>query len=171
MNYVVAVLPDRTQVEAAHSALTKEGLLDNQIDILGSGYKNAEEYRLLDHNKYTKKGAKRLFSWLVPFGFVAGYTFNFLTDIEILPTASNVVNHILGGLLGAMSGALGAYFVAGGVDLTEGSKHTLPYRNRLDEGKYLIVVKGTEELTHQATDVLRQFEPENIQGYTEPTGA
>ncbi len=49
-----------------------------------------------------------------------------------------------------------------------GSGDALPHRNRLDAGKYLIVVKGPEELMRRATQVLQQFEPENIQGYGEP---
>lgn len=171
MNYLVAVLPDRIQAEAAYSALEQEGLPEQQMDILGRGYKSADEYGLIDPNQQAKKSAKRLSYSLVPFGFVAGYAFNLLTGIEILPAIAPVVNHIIGGLLGAASGALGAYVVGGGVGLTMGSGDALPYRNRLNEGKYLVVVKGTEELTRQATRVLRQFEPENIQGYTETLGA
>ena len=169
MNYLVAVLSDRIQAEAAYTALEKEGLPTNSIDILGQGYKSADEFGLIDPNRQARKGAKRLLYWLVPFGFVAGYAFNYLTGIEILPI-NPVVNHIIGGILGAASGALGAYFVGGGVGLTVGSGDALPYRNRLDAGKYLIIVKGTEELTRQATRILRQFEPENIQGYAEPIG-
>ncbi|PLZ97639.1 hypothetical protein CI594_12515, partial [Fischerella thermalis CCMEE 5196] len=41
------------------------------------------------------------------------------------------------------------------------------YRNRLNEGKYLIVVQGSDSIHRQATRILRQFEPENIQGYKE----
>lgn len=171
MNYLVAVLPDRTQAEAAYSALEKEGLSKSQINILGNGYQSADEYGLIDPNQQALKGAKRLVYWLVPFGFVAGYAFNLLTGIEIFPTIAPIGNHIIGGLLGAASGALGAYLVGGGVGLTVGSGDALPYRNRLNAGKYLIVVKGTEQLIRQATRVLRQFEPENIQGYTEPTSA
>lgn len=171
MNYVVAVLPDRMQAEAAYSALEKEGLPNNQIDILGSGYKSADEYGLIKPEKQAIKGAKRLVYWLIPLGFIAGYTFNFLTEIEIFPEFNAFGNHIMGGLFGAIAGVLGAYFVGGTVGLTEGSGHALPYRNRLNAGKYLIIVKGTAELTRQATRVLRQFELENIQGYTEPSGA
>ncbi len=170
MNYLVAVLPDRLQAEAAYTALEKEGLPTEQIDILGRGYKSADEFGLIDPNVQARKGAWRLLYWLVPFGFLAGYAFNYLTGIEILPIGA-VGNHIIGGILGAASGGLGAFFVGGGVGLAVGSGDALPYRNRLDAGKYLIVVKGTEELTRQATRVLRQFEPENIQGYAEPTGA
>ncbi|HCF27106.1 MAG TPA: hypothetical protein DEV81_07855 [Cyanobacteria bacterium UBA11049] len=170
MNYLVAVLSDRIQAEAAYTALEKEGLPTNSIDILGQGYKSADEFGLIDPNQQARKGAKRLLYWLVPFGFVAGYAFNYLTGIEILPI-NPVGNHIIGGILGAASGALGAYFVGGGVGLSVGSGDALPYRNRLNAGKYLVVVKGTEELTRQATQILRSFEPENIQGYAEPTGA
>jgi hypothetical protein len=63
---------------------------------------------------------------------------------------------------------MGSFFVGGGVGLVFGSGDALPYRNRLDEGKYLIVVKGSESLTRQATRILRQFEPETIQGYVDP---
>ncbi|MBW4540725.1 MAG: hypothetical protein KME43_16480 [Myxacorys chilensis ATA2-1-KO14] len=171
MNYLVAVLPDRIQAEAAYTALEKEGLPETQVNILGRGYQSADEYGLIDPNQQARKGAKRLVYGLVPFGFVAGYAFNFLTGIEILPAIAPVGNHIIGGLLGAASGALGAYFVGGGVGLTVGSGDALPYRNRLNAGKYLIVVKGTDELTRQATRVLRQFEPEELQGYAELTSA
>lgn len=171
MNYLVAVLPDQTQAEAAYSALEKSGLPTEQIDILGSGYKSADEYGLIDPNQQARKGAKRLVYWLVPFGFVAGYAFNYLTGIEIFSTLNPIGNHLIGGLLGAASGALGAYLVGGGVGLTTGSGDALTYRNRLNAGKYLIVIKGTEELTRQATRILRSYEPENIQGYTEPTSA
>ncbi|MBD2677137.1 MULTISPECIES: hypothetical protein [Nostoc] len=170
MNYLIAVLPDKSQAEAAYSALTKEGLSPNQVDILGSGYKSADHYNLIDPNQQAAKGAKRLIYWLIPFGFIAGYAFNYLTGIKILAIA-DIGNHIIGGLLGAASGVLGAYFVGGAVGLTVGSGDALTYRNRLDAGKYLIVVRGTEELTRQATRILRSFEPENIQGYVEPTSA
>ncbi|MBD2452021.1 hypothetical protein H6G76_33895 [Nostoc sp. FACHB-152] len=170
MNYLIAVLPDKSKAQAAYSALTNEGLSPNQVDILGSGYKSADDYKLIDPNQQARKGAKRLLYWLVPFGFIAGYAFNYLTGIEIL-SLGDLGSHVIGGILGAASGVLGAYLVGGGVGLTVGSGDALPYRNRLNAGKYLIVVKGTEELTRRATEILRSFEPENIQGYVEPTSA
>ena len=103
------------------------------------------------------------------FGFIAGFAFNWLTSIQILPIAP-IGNHIIGGIFGAAAGVLGAYLSGGTIGLTIGSGDALPYRNRLNAGKYLIIVEGTDELTRQATRVLRQFEPENIQGYTEPMG-
>lgn len=169
MSYLVAVLPTRMQAEAAYSALEKEGVAKDRVDILGKGFKDADEYGLINPNKQAEKGASRLAYWLIPFGFVAGYAFNVLTGIDVLPIGE-LGSHIFGGILGAASGGLGAYLVGGGVGLTVGSGDALPYRNRLNAGKYLIIVEGTEDLIREATRVLRQFEPENIQGYTELVG-
>lgn len=171
MNYLVAVLSNQTQAEAAYSALEKEGLSRNQMDILGSGYKSADEYGLIDPSREARKGIKRQLYWLVPFGFVAGFAFNVLTGIDIIPSFPPVGNHILGGFFGAAAGVMGAYFTGGTVGLALGSGDALPYRNRLNAGKYLVIVRGTDELTRKATRVLRQFEPENIQGYIEPMSA
>ena len=62
---------------------------------------------------------------------------------------------------------MGSIFAGGGAGLVFGSGDALPYRNRLNAGKYLVVVKGTETVTRQATSILRRFDPENIQGYAE----
>ncbi len=170
MNYLIAVLTDRSQAEAAYSALEQEGLPNDGINILGEGYQSADEYGLIDPNVEAKKEIKRELFWLVSFGFVAGFAFNWLTSIEIISNSAPIIDHILGGIFGAGAGALGAYFSGGAVGLTIGSGDALPYRNRLNAGKYLIIIKGTSELIDRATRILRQFEPENIQGYREPIG-
>jgi hypothetical protein len=171
MNYLVAVLSNRRQAEAAYSALEEAGLPTEQISILGEGYQSADEFGFIEPNQQAKKQSKRLINWLIPFGFVAGYAFNLLTGITIFEGLGSVGNHIIGGFLGAASGALGALFVGGGVGWTTGSGDALAYRNRLNAGKYLIVTQGTDAIVREATRVLRQFEPENIQGYVEPVGS
>jgi hypothetical protein len=103
--------------------------------------------------------------WLVPFGFAAGYAFNLITGLDTLDWAGEPGNHIVGGLLGALGGAMGSFFVGGGVGLALGSGDALPYRNRLNEGKYLVVVQGTEALKNRATTILQQFNPESLQSY------
>ncbi|MBW4592114.1 MAG: hypothetical protein KME46_04100 [Brasilonema angustatum HA4187-MV1] len=165
MNYLIAVLADRIQAEAAYLALEKEAI---KSTILGRGYKTADEFGLIDPNEQAKKQTQFMAVWLVPFGFFAGITFSLLTGLDTFAWAGEIGNHIIGGLLGAGAGAMGSVFVGGGVGLLVGSGDALPYRNRLNAGKYLIVVQGSEILTRQATRVLRQFEPENIQGYAAP---
>jgi hypothetical protein len=168
MNYVIAVLPDRMQAEEAYSALEKEDLPMDQVSILGKGYKDADEFGLIDPKKPARKQAKLMAFWLVPFGFLAGWLFNVSTDYQLIPEAGVLGNRIIGGMLGAIGGAMGSFFVGGGVGLSLGSGDALPYRNRLNEGKYLLIVKGAPNITNKATRILRQFEPESLQGYIDP---
>ncbi len=167
MNYLVAVLQDRIQAEEAYVALEKQGLPIAQVTILGKGYKSADEFGLIDPNEQAGKQATLMSYWLVPFGFVAGVGFSLLTGLQTFAWAGEIGNHLIGGLLGAASGGLGSIFVGGGVGLMFGSGDALPFRNRLNAGKYLIVVTGSPSLTQKATHILRQFDPENLQGYTD----
>jgi hypothetical protein len=165
MNYLIAVLSNRIKAEEAYTALEKAGIPPQQVTILGKGYKTADEFGLIDPAQQARKQAIQMAYWLIPFGFAAGYVFNLITGLDTFDWAGEPGNHILGGILGAMGGAMGSIFVGGGVGLSVGSGDALPYRNFLNAGKYLIVVQGSEILKNQATQILRQFNPENIQGY------
>jgi hypothetical protein len=165
MNYLVAVLADRIQAEAASIALEKGGIPQSQISILGRGYKSADEFGFIDPLQQAKNRAKLMAIWLVPFGFAGGYLFNLITGLDTFDFAGEPGNHILGGIAGAIGGAMGSVFVGGGVGLSSGSGDALPYRNRLNAGKYIIIVQGSEILKNKAAAILRPFNPENIQGY------
>jgi len=166
-NYLVAVLTNRIQAEAAYLALQKANLPIEQLDILGHGYKTADEFGLINPNDEATKQIDYLASWVIVFGFTAGYLFNLLTGIEIISWLGNVGNHILGGLFGAAAGAFGAFATGTLSGWTVGSGDAIAYRNRLNAGKYLIIAKGTDALMQEATRLLRQYEPENLQGYVE----
>ena len=168
MNYLVTVLENKQQAEEAYSVLQKNGISPEKITILGQGYQSADEFGLINPNLQANKRAKKLAYMLIPFGFIAGYTFNLLTGIHLFSFTNAIAEHIIGGILGAGSGLLGAIIVGGGVGLTTGSGDALTYRNRLNQGKYIIVTKGTDSLILQATKLLRQYDPEYIQGYEEP---
>ncbi len=162
MNYLVAVFSDRITAEEAYTALEKKAI---KSTILGRGYKSADEFGLIDPKEQAKKQAKFMSYWLVPFGFFAGFGFSLITGLNTFAWAGEIGNHFIGGLLGAGSGALGSIFVGGGVGLVVGGGDALPYRNRLNAGKYIVVVEGAQSLNRDATRTLRQFEPENLQGY------
>ncbi len=171
MNYLIAVLSQRISAEDAYSALLQANFPVQQITILGQGFQGADEFGLIYPKRQAVEQAQKLAYWVVPFGFAAGYLFNLLTRIIILSGASDIVNHLVGGLFGAMAGALGALLVGWIVAWTTSSKDAMIYRNDIKAGKYLIVVKGSEDIIEQATKILRQFELENLQNYTEPIGA
>lgn len=171
MNYVIAVLPDRIQAEEAYTALEREGFSKDEVSILGKGYKTADEFGFIDPSTTARKQARWMAFWLIPFGFIAGVAFNLSTQYQLVPEAGIVGNRILGGILGAIAGGMGSFFVGGGVGLTFGSGDALPYRNRLKQGKYLIVVQGAPNITNKATRILKTMELENIQGYVDPTAS
>jgi hypothetical protein len=166
MNYLIAVVKDRIEAEAAYLELEKVGI---KSTILGKGYKTADEFGLIDPKEQAGKQVKFMAVWLVPFGFIAGIAFNSITGLDTFPWAGEIGNRIIGGLLGAVSGALGSILAGGGVGVIIGGGDAVPYRNRLDAGKYLIVVQGSENLSRDATRILRRFDPENIQGYSDTT--
>ncbi|NEQ99638.1 MAG: hypothetical protein F6K30_23545 [Cyanothece sp. SIO2G6] len=171
MNYVIAVLGDRIAAEEAYSILEKDGIPLEQVSIVGRGYKTADEFGFIDPGKQGRKQAQLMAYWLVPFGFIGGYAFNLATQYMLFPAIGMIGNHLLGGLLGAMGGVMGSVFVGGGVGIASGSGDALPYRNRLSEGKYLVVVQGASNVTNRAARLLRQCEPEMLQGYVDPLKA
>ncbi|GAB4229349.1 MAG: hypothetical protein Kow00121_58310 [Elainellaceae cyanobacterium] len=169
MNYVIAVLSNQTQAEAAYSALKQEDLPMEQVHILGKGYKNADEFSFIDSGKQARKQATFMSFWLVPFGFIAGWAFNLSTQYQLIPAVGEFGNQIIGGALGAIAGAMGSLFASGGIGLNLGNNDSLPYRNRLKEGKYLLVVSGAPNITNKASRILRTLAPESLQSFVDPT--
>ena len=165
MNYLVAVVSDRIQAETAYSKLEEASFPLDNVAILGRGFKSADEYGLIDTNEEAKKQMNRMATWLIPFGFGAGFLFNSITGLNTFPWAGSLGNQIIGGFLGAASGAMGSFFVGGGAGIAFGSGDALPYRNRLNAGKYLVVVRGSESLINRAARIIQPLRPENIQGY------
>lgn len=164
MNYLVAVLDNRIKAEEAYNALEEASLPKDNFEILGKGFKSADEYGLVDPADQAWKQIRLMAAWLVPFGFAAGFMFNIITGLDTFAFTGRLGNQIIGGLLGAIGGSMGAYFIGGGMGII-GSGDALSYRNRLDDGKFLVVVRGSEAVVRQATPILRKFRPENIQGY------
>ncbi|WP_017325178.1 hypothetical protein [Synechococcus sp. PCC 7336] len=167
MNYLVAVMTNRVRAEEAYFALRKAELPIEQLDILGRGYKTADEFGLINPNDEAEKQANGLAYWVIPFGFAAGYLFNLLTNIEIVGWLGDIGNHILGGFFGAAAGAFGAFVSGTLTGWTVGSGDAIAYRNRLNAGKYLIIAQGNGAFIERATQLIRQYEPENLQGYVE----
>lgn len=170
-NYLVAVLANRVEAEAAYLTLQEADLGIEELDILGREYKSADEFGLINPNNEAIKQVDQLANWVIPLGFAAGYFFNFLTDIEIISWLGELGNHILGGFFGAAAGAFGAFVTGTLSGWTTSSGDAVAYRNRLNAGKYLIIAKGTDAFVEEATRLLRQYGPENLQGYVETSGA
>ena len=55
MNYLIAILPNRIEAEAAYTALEKADLPMDKVTILGRGYQTADEFGLIDPGTKAKK--------------------------------------------------------------------------------------------------------------------
>ncbi|MEO0837316.1 MAG: hypothetical protein AAF063_00215 [Cyanobacteria bacterium J06643_5] len=157
MNYLIAVYPNRFQALSAFTALKKESFPSEQISILGQGYKKIDDYGIIKPNLQGVNSIQSLTYWLVPCGFVAGCVVFLFTNIEII-AAANFMNWIAGGLLGAISGLLGAFFLVNINASKAVNEDAWLYQKCLNSGKYLIFVRGTEELIEKATSILHSFD-------------
>lgn len=166
MNYLIAVLPDRFQAEEAYTALEKGGIPLGKIAIAGRGYKTADELGLIDPIRQAKNKARFMAYWLVPFGFFGGYVFNLITGLHNLDWAGEPGNHIVGGILGAIGGAMGSVFVGGGVGWAMNTGgDTVPYRDYLEANKYLVLIEDIGGLGDQAIPILSRLSPETMHNY------
>ena len=97
MNYLIAVLSDRIQVEGAYSALEEAKFAMGEVAILGKGYKTADEYGLIDPANEAWKQMRLMMDWLVPFGLIAGFGFNEVRGLDTSPWDGAWGNEIIGG--------------------------------------------------------------------------
>jgi len=166
MSYLIAVLPDRFKAEEAYTALEKAGIPLSKMAIAGRGYKSADEVGLYDDKEQARKKAIFMAYWLVPFGFIGGYVFNMITGLHNLDWAGNPGNHIVGGMLGAVAGAMGSVFVGGGAGwATSTAGDTVDYREHLDANKYLVLIDNIGGFGDRSIPVLRKLEIEKILSY------
>ncbi len=171
MNCLITVLIDRIQAEAAYTELERQGFAMDKVTMLGRGYKSADEFGLIDPNNDAIKQSKLMASWIVPFGFLGGIAFSLATGLQTFAWAGEIGNHVVGGVLGAIGGTMGSIAVGGSMGRLFGRKDALPYRSLLEMGNYIVVVEGSALVIQQATKILRTFNPENIQNYTDPYSA
>lgn len=163
MDYLIVVFSNRIQAEEAYTALEKANIPLKQVSIVGKGYKTATELGFIEPEEKARRNAIRMAFWLIPFGFFGGFTFDAITNLDTFAWAGTPGDHIIGGFLGAIGGAMGSFFVGGGIGLTEGSEdQSLALRNRLEAGKYLILVQGSDSLKREVSSILSTFNPENL---------
>jgi hypothetical protein len=161
---LVLTLSDRTQAQTAYEKLKASELALAHLDIVGTGYKSLQDLNIKDPNQVAWQQATQMLYWVVPFGFVAGFSFNDITHLTILEQASPVVNHLIGGLFGMIASAMGGFtFGGGGLFLIDREK--MPFEKRLKSGKYLLVAQGTDLLVRQASRVLQGIPSDSVQFY------
>jgi hypothetical protein len=161
---LVLTFGDRSQAQVAYDKLKASELALAHIDLVGAGYKSLPEIHIKDPNQMAWQQAMRMLYWVVPFGFIAGFSFNDITHLSILGQASPLVNHLLGGVFGMVASGMGGFtFGGGGQFLIDREK--MPFHKRLESGKYLLVAQGTDLLVRQASRVLQGVPSDSFQFY------
>lgn len=161
---VVLTFGDRTQAQAAYEKLKASELALAHIDLVGTGFNSLQDINIKDPNQVAWQQAIRMLYWVIPFGFVAGFSFNDITRLSILEQASPFVNHLIGGLFGMVASAMGGFIFGGGGQFFI-DREKMPFKKRLKSGKYLLVAQGTDLLVRQASRVLQGTTADSFQFY------
>ena len=100
------------------------------------------DVKLLNPNLARKDRQKALATWLIPFGFIAGISFSQMTDLKTFAEMGfpNQFENLLGGLVGMISGWLGSFFSAGGIN-QENNDDIRALRNKSEKGFWLLILE------------------------------
>ena len=103
---------------------------------------NFNNVKLLNPNLARKDRQKTLATWLIPFGFIAGLSFSLMTDLKTFAEIGfpTQLEKLLGGLVGMISGWLGSFFAAGGVD-QESNDDIRALRKKSEQGFWLLILE------------------------------
>jgi len=131
--------------------------LNNKMDSENINMENTEEVfinklnfnnvKLLNPTLARKDRQKTLATWLIPFGFIAGLSFSQMTDLKTFAEMGfpNQFEKLLGGIVGMISGWLGSFFAAGGID-QENNDDIRALRKKSEQGFWLLILELPIEL-------------------------
>ncbi len=161
----VIELPDEISAFQAYRLLQYHGISPENLAIVGDGYSSPERIGLLRPYQIARRKSLKLAMLSGILGAIVGCllviasatqqltlpTLPALPDVPqylhqwlIVPTFS-LVSGALGGLIGGLFGFFGEGTAAG------------IYRHRLRQGRYLLMIEGSEKLVRWAQEVLSQY--------------
>jgi len=137
---VVVVLKQHEQLEQLHHQLSQHTPPLAQLVRIGEGEQPLAQVDDLNPAAKRRQRQRRMALWLTPFGFVAGLTFTYITDLDTFAFAGAWSQHLLGGIAGMLSGWMGSFAAAASVSSEEDDR-LRSLRNRLDEGNWLLLAE------------------------------
>ena len=116
----------------------------NEVHMNESNFNNV---KLLNPTLAQKDRQKALATWLIPFGFITGLSFSQMTELKTFAEMGfpNQFEKLLGGIVGMVSGWLGSFFAAGGID-QENNDDIKALRKKSEEGFWLLILELPIEL-------------------------
>jgi len=150
----IVVLPNEASAFQAYRLLHYHGISPEHLAIVGEGYSSPDRVGLMTPLQIALCKARR-------FGLSAacsGIVLSLIGSLILTPgwnTALVVLaTGMLSGLCAAMIGALFGF-------LGEGSTASI-YRHHLNQGRYLLLIEGTEKLVHRGQEVLGNYSASSL---------
>lgn len=137
---VVVVLAERKRLRQLREQLAGLTPPPARLIAIGQGETDIAEVAELNPALTRRLRQRGMARWLLPFGFLAGLTFTFITDLDTFAFAGDLGSHLIGGLLGLGSGWMGSFAAAASVT-SEADDRIRALRNRLEEGNWLLLVE------------------------------
>jgi hypothetical protein len=137
---VVVVVSERKRLRQLREDLSQLTPAPERLVAIGQGETDIAEIPELNPVLARRLRQRRMATWLIPFGFFAGLTFTFITDLDTFAFAGSWGSHLIGGLLGLGSGWMGSFAAAASVS-SESDDRVRALRNRFEEGNWLLLVE------------------------------
>jgi len=137
---VVVVVSERKRLRQLREGLSQLTPAPERLVAIGQGETDIAEIPELNPVLARRLRQRRMATWLIPFGFFAGLTFTFITDLDTFAFAGSWGSHLIGGLLGLGSGWMGSFAAAASVS-SESDDRVRALRNRFEEGNWLLLVE------------------------------
>jgi hypothetical protein len=137
---VVVVLAERKRLRQLQEQMAAMTPPPQRLVAIGQGETDIAEVAELNPALARRLRQRSMARWLLPFGFFAGLTFTFITDLDTFAFAGDLGSHLIGGVLGLGSGWMGSFAAAASVT-SEADDRVRALRNRLEEGNWLLLVE------------------------------
>jgi hypothetical protein len=137
---VVVVLNNRKRLHQLRDRLAELQPPLLQLEAIGEGEQAMAEVARLNPAVARRARQQGMARWLIPFGFLAGLTFTYITDLDTFAFAGAWSQHLIGALLGMGSGWMGSFAAAASVRSEEDDR-IRSLRNRVEEGNWLLLAE------------------------------
>ena len=137
---VVVVLNDRKRLHQLKDRLAEVQPPMVRLEAIGAGEQTLAEVERLNPAVARRNRQRSMARWLIPFGFLAGLTFTYITDLDTFAFAGAWSQHLIGALLGMGSGWMGSFAAAASVRSEEDDR-IRSLRNRVEEGNWLLLAE------------------------------
>ncbi len=144
------VLANEAAAFQAYRLLHYHGISPEHLAIVGEGYSNPDRVGLMQPTQIAVRKARSyaLISSIVGSAVCLGISL--VNKIE--PSTVLILILSMGGICGICGGAMGALFGFVG----EGSTASI-YRHHLNQGRYLLMMEGSEQLVRWGQEVLSHY--------------